>query len=185
MRLFLDNDTDVILDFDYEKIALAVADAVLNKLDCGLDTQAELLITDNDGIHDINRQMRGIDRPTDVLSFPNLEFDEAGSFTLQGDPADYMDPETGLVMLGSIVVSIDKVLSQAEEYGHTALREYAFLIAHSMLHLCGYDHMTDAEAHRMELLQEEILKGLGITRNMAANTANGVSPDVTAVNIKD
>ena len=79
--------------------------------------------------------------------------------------ADYFDPDTGELILGDIMISVDKVYAQAEEYGHTPRREYAFLIAHSMLHLLGYDHMEPDEAAVMEQKQEEILNRLGITRN--------------------
>ena len=79
---------------------------------------------------------------------------------------DYFDPESGELCLGDIVISVDKVYAQAEEYGHTPRREYAFLIAHSMLHLLGYDHMEPDEAAVMEQKQEEILNRLGITRNV-------------------
>ena len=77
---------------------------------------------------------------------------------------DYFDPETGELCLGDIVISIDKVYEQAQEYGHAPLREFAFLVAHSMLHLLGYDHMEPDEAEVMEAKQEEILTKLGITR---------------------
>lgn len=165
MRLFLDNDTDVIMDFDYEDIAAKVIDEALKLLKCPFDVEVNVLLTDNESIKEYNRDNRGIDSPTDVLSFPGLEFVNPGEFTLQGSEADYTDPETGLIMLGDIIISLDRVISQAEEYGHSRLREYAFLIAHSMLHLSGFDHMTPEEAADMELRQEDILKSLNITRD--------------------
>ena len=165
MRLFLDNDTDVIMDFDYEKIAKDVINASLKALDCPFEVQVNLLLTDNETIRTYNRDSRDIDRATDVLSFPGLEFDEPGVFELNGDEADYIDPETGLVVLGDIIISLDKVSEQAAEYGHSKLREYAFLIAHSMLHLSGFDHMTSEDAADMEARQESILEGLHISRD--------------------
>ena len=99
----------------------------------------------------MNLEHRGIDRATDVLSFPMLEFDHPGDFSIiDEETADVFDPESGELMLGDIVISVDKVLEQAQEYGHSPKREYAFLIAHSMLHLCGYDHMDDEERKVME-----------------------------------
>ncbi len=164
MKLFLDNDTDVIMDFDYEMTARLVIEAVLNEEKCPYDVEVNLLLTDDLGIRQFNKDMRGIDKATDVLSFPNLEFDKEGEYILPESESDYLDPETGLVILGDIVISLDRVQSQAMEYGHSTLREYAFLIAHSMLHLSGYDHMTEDEALIMENKQEAVLTGLGIIR---------------------
>ena len=126
-----------------------------------------MVLTDNDGIRELNRETRGIDRETDVLSFPNVDFTEAGLFEIDEDrEADYFDPDSGELILGDIMISVDKVSEQAESYGHSLKREFAFLVAHSMLHLCGYDHMEDSERQRMEKRQEEILTRLGITREM-------------------
>ena len=114
----------------------------------------------------MNRECRGIDRETDVLSFPNVDFEQEGVFDIDEDrEADYFDPDTGELMLGDILISVDKVMEQAQNYGHSVRREFAFLVAHSMLHLCGYDHMEEAEAKVMERKQDEILAGLGITRD--------------------
>jgi probable rRNA maturation factor len=114
----------------------------------------------------MNREHRGIDRPTDVLSFPNVDYESPADFSnIEDREEDYFDPESGELCLGDIVISIDKVFEQAKEYGHSPMREYAFLIAHSMLHLLGYDHMEPSEAAVMEAKQEEILTRLGITRN--------------------
>lgn len=164
MILFFDNDTDTVFDFDCEEVAKKVISAVLTSEKCPFDTEVNLLITDNEGIREYNKSMRDIDSATDVLSFPGLDFFTPGSYELNGQEADHIDPETGLVILGDIIISADRVLSQSEEYGHSALREFAFLVAHSMLHLSGYDHMNEDEAALMEKKQEDILKGLGINR---------------------
>ena len=118
----------------------------------------------NDEIHEMNRDFREIDRATDVLSFPMLEYEKPGDFSHFESSQDCFDPETGELLLGDIVISKEKVLAQAEEYGHSAKREYAFLIAHSVLHLSGYDHMEDDERIEMENLQREILNKLNILR---------------------
>jgi probable rRNA maturation factor len=100
-----------------------------------------------------------------VLSFPNLDFEREGEFLIDEDnEADCFDPDSGELILGDIMISVDRVKEQAESYGHSTKREFAFLVAHSMLHLCGYDHMEEGEAAVMEKKQEDILTGLGITR---------------------
>lgn len=94
-----------------------------------------------------------------------VNYETPGDFSfLEEDSEDCFDPDSGELLLGDIVISADKVAAQAEEYGHSRRREYAFLIAHSMLHLMGYDHMTPEDAAEMERLQEEILQQLGISR---------------------
>ena len=124
-----------------------------------------VLVTDDAGIRAINRAMRNIDRETDVLSFPMTDYVTEGDFAfLEEEGADCFHPETGELLLGDIVISGDKVLQQAESYGHSPLREYAFLIVHSLLHLVGYDHMEEQEAKRMEKKQADVLESMGITR---------------------
>ena len=98
-------------------------------------------------------------------SFPMADYDSPSDFDRLEDMAsDYFNPETGELLLGDIVISVDKVKEQAEKYGHSETRELAFLVAHSMLHLCGYDHMVDEERLVMEKKQEEILKRGGYER---------------------
>lgn len=125
-----------------------------------------VVLTDNEGIREMNRECRKIDRETDVLSFPNVDFEREGVFEIDEDrEADYFDPDSGELILGDIMISVDKVKEQAENYGHSLRREFAFLVAHSMLHLCGYDHMEEEEAKVMEAKQRDVLEGLGITRD--------------------
>lgn len=165
MTFYVENETEVTFPFDVEEIVRLVAETVLETEDCPYETQVNVLLTDNEGIHEFNKEYRGIDRETDVLSFPNLDFEAAGEFDIDEErEADYFDPDSGELILGDIIVSVDKVQEQAESYGHSTKREFAFLVAHSMLHLCGYDHMEEAEAKEMEAKQEEILTALGITR---------------------
>ena len=166
MQLYLENETDISFDFDTEEIAKKVIEKVLEVEKCPFNTEVNLLITDNEGIREYNASMRDIDKPTDVLSFPGLFFEEPSVFFIpEEEMVDYTNPENGLIVLGDIIISVDKVLSQAEEYGHSKKREFAFLVAHSMYHLCGYDHMTPDEAAVMEKKQEEILQLLQITRD--------------------
>ena len=125
----------------------------------------DYLLTDDETIHQINKEQRDIDRATDVLSFPMTDYVTEGDFAfLEEEGADCFHPETGELLLGDIVISGDKVLQQAESYGHSPLREYAFLIVHSLLHLVGYDHMEEQEAKRMEKKQADVLESMGITR---------------------
>ena len=165
MTYYVENETEVTFPFDVEEIVKMVSDKVLDVEDCPYETQINVLLTDNEGIHEFNKEYRGIDRETDVLSFPNLDFEEPGQFVIEEErEADYFDPDTGELILGDIIISVDKVMEQAESYGHSTKREFAFLVAHSMLHLCGYDHMEADEAKVMEAKQEEVLNELGITR---------------------
>ena len=140
-------------------------EASLEYVQCPYEAEVSLLITHDEEIREMNREHRGIDRATDVLSFPMLEFERPGDFTgIDEEMSDVFDPESGELMLGDIVISADKVIAQAEEYGHSPKREYAFLIAHSMLHLCGYDHMEDDERKVMEQKQREIMEKINILR---------------------
>lgn len=109
-------------------------------------------------------EFRGIDRPTDVLSFPMIEYPAPGEFGFLEDREDCFDPESGELSLGDIVISKDRVTAQAQEYGHSVLREYAFLIVHSVLHLTGYDHIEDPQRQEMESVQREIMQRLDILR---------------------
>ena len=165
MTVFIETECDFNFDFDYEKVAKDVINTAMDHLKFPFEAEVSITITDNDGIHAINKEFRGIDAPTDVLSFPMIEYENPGEFDHIEANDDLFNPETGEVILGDIVLCVPRILSQAEEYGHSVLREYAFLIAHSMLHLFGFDHMTEVEAAVMEEKQREILDILNISRN--------------------
>ena len=174
MTSYVENETEITFTFAEKEILDKVADAVLLKEGCPYEAQVNLLITDNEGIRTYNASYRQIDRATDVLSFPNLDFETPADFShLEEHEADYFDPESGELLLGDIILSADKVKEQAESYGHSELREFAFLIAHSMLHLCGYDHMEPEEAKVMEAKQEEVLAGLNITQKKREEVGRG------------
>ncbi len=165
MTSYVENETEAVFEFDIHKIADSVIERVLETEGCPYEVQVNLLITDNAGIQTYNAEFRGIDKETDVLSFPNVEYEMPGDFScVEEQAADCFDPESGELILGDIIISVDRVKEQALSYGHSEKREFAFLVAHSMLHLCGYDHMEDKEAKEMERKQEEILVFLGITR---------------------
>ena len=165
MSFYLEEEIEVSLSFDYEKVAEDVIEFCLDYAKFPYEAEVNLTLTDNEGIHRINKEFRDMDKPTDVLSFPMLSYETAGDFSfLENEDSNDFNPDTGEAMLGDIVISIDKVKEQADNYGHSELREFAFLIAHSMLHLFGYDHMTPEEAKVMEQKQEEILTAQNILR---------------------
>lgn len=165
MTFEIEKEVEIPFDFDYEQL---ICDVILKALDyekCPYEAEVNVILTGNEEIHQINREHRQIDRPTDVLSFPMVDYDMPADFShVEELEQVYFNPETGELMLGDIIISVDKVLEQAECYGHSNERELAFLIAHSMLHLMGYDHMEEEERIEMERRQEEILEQLGIRR---------------------
>ena len=166
MHFFIENETLFSFDFNIEKLVEAVVLEVLDSEGCPYESQVNVLITDNEGIRGFNKEYRNIDKETDVLSFPNLDFETPGFQEIDEEQeADYFDPETGELILGDIIISAEKVMEQAENYGHSPRREFAFLVAHSMLHLSGYDHMEPEEAKVMEGKQEAVLQKLKITRD--------------------
>ena len=165
MTILVENEVNRELDFDYEEVIEAVINKTLETENCPYETEVNVLLTGNGEIHTANKEFRGIDRPTDVLSFPMVDYEQPSDFSsVEKNPESYLNPETDELLLGDIMISVDKVYEQANEYGHSRKREFAFLIAHSMLHLLGYDHIDEAERKVMEVKQEAILDALGITR---------------------
>ena len=162
MTLYFEEEGELTLDIECEEIAKKVIEAALDYVGCPYEAEVNLMLTMNQQIHETNLEFRGIDRPTDVLSFPMLDYEIPGEFAFLEERPDCFDPETGELALGDIMISKEKVVEQAEEYGHSILREYAFLIAHSMLHLTGYDHMEEGERMVMEQKQKEIMERLNI-----------------------
>ncbi len=167
MNVFFESEVDLtdIFDFDiYEEIKRTIKETV-DYLNCPYETEVNVLFTTNSEIQKLNSENRGIDKPTDVLSFPMIEWDTPCDFNFsEEDEITLCNPDTGELMLGDIVVSVDKAIEQSKEYGHSLKREVLFLIAHSMLHLFGFDHMDDSEREKMENMQREILNNIGITR---------------------
>lgn len=164
MTLLVEEETEVTFPFDYRDLAEKVVNAALDHESFPFEVEVSLTFMDKEGIHETNREFRQIDRPTDVLSFPMIEYPAPGDFSQLEQMDDITNPETDEVVLGDIVLCVPKIYEQAEEYGHSVLREYAFLIAHSMLHLMGYDHMIESEREDMEQRQREILDKLQIYR---------------------
>lgn len=167
MTFYVENEKEYKFPFSIENLFELVAMTVLDEEKCPYEASVNLVITDNEGIREYNRNFREIDRETDVLSFPGVDYDAPSDFSrVEADVSDYFDPETGELVLGDMIISYEKAKEQAEQFGHSFRREIAFLIAHSMLHLCGYDHMTPDDAVLMEEKQEFILEKLGITRDI-------------------
>lgn len=134
--------------------------AALEYMDFPLKSEVSVMFTDDEEIHELNRLHRGVDRPTDVLSFPLFDYDENGDII--EDDLDF-NPN-GEMILGDIVISLETASRQAQEYGHSFEREIGFLTVHSMLHLFGYDHMTPEDEEEMFGYQREILERMGLER---------------------
>ena len=167
MTIEIEKEVEVPFDFDWEEVIKKVIMAAMDYEKCPYEAEVSVVMTDEEGIHQINKEFRQIDRSTDVLSFPMLSYDTPGDFSpLEEDEMEMecFNPETGELILGDIVLCVEKVLEQAKSYNHSVKRELAFLTAHSMFHLFGYDHMQDDERMVMEQRQRELLEQLGINR---------------------
>lgn len=165
MTVLFEDEYEKPLPFQAEELGNRVIAHCLDYENCPYEAEINLILTTNEEIHSMNRTYRDIDRETDVLSFPMLEYQKPGDFSdVENSQADSFNPESGELMLGDIVISAEKMLEQAKDYGHLPEREFAFLVAHSMLHLMGYDHVEQEEAGIMEAKQKEILDQLGIKR---------------------
>ena len=138
--------------------------AVLEQEGITVPCEINVLVTNDQGIHEINRTSRNIDRPTDVLSFPMFQL-EAGN--PPEDWEEYLDPETGLCPLGDMCISLERATAQAQEFGHSVKREVGYLTIHSMLHLLGYDHLDEGPQKRQMRAREEAI----------ASTIPGMSRD--------
>lgn len=162
-EIIIENEQEKVeISNDIEKTIEAVIEYTLKYEECDFDAEVSVTIVDNDSIREINHDTRNIDAPTDVLSFPMLYFDENGDII----DSDF-DMDGDNLILGDIVISAERALEQAKEFGHSFRREIAFLTVHSMLHLLGYDHVEDPEGEKIMFgKQEEILNELGITREV-------------------
>ena len=172
MTICFENETDEKLDFDYETLLERVIRQAADQEKCPYEFEVNVTFTDNDSIREINREFRELDVPTDVLSFPMVDYPAPADFSVLEDDenaVEYFHPETGELILGDIVISVERARMQAEEYGHSLKREICFLTAHSMLHLFGYDHIDEVERKQMEDLQEQILNEKGYTRDYEEN----------------
>lgn len=159
-QIFFESDLEE--EFPYALLLDRVITAALEAEGVKTPCEVDVLITDDEGIHQINLEQRGIDRPTDVLSFPMFNYLPGCPPTDDSDA----DPGTGLTPLGDMVISLERAREQAKEYGHPVERELSYLAVHSVLHLLGYDHVDEGEQKaRMRQREEAILSDLGITRD--------------------
>lgn len=165
MTILIDYDEGIGQDAALERVIRQVIEAALDYEGCPYEAEVNVILTDDANIQEMNRDYRQIDKPTDVLSFPLISYETPADFSsVEEAQSDCLNPDSGELMLGDIVISTQRAAVQAEQYGHSYVREIAFLTAHSMLHLMGYDHMEEEERLVMEQRQEEILTRLGIVR---------------------
>ena len=158
---------EIIMEAEVD-VAQSVADQIRQVIAAALEAEKvelpceiNVLLTDDQGIHQVNLDMRDVDRPTDVLSFPMFELEPG----VPPEGEDYLDPATGLCPLGDMCISLERAEEQAKEFGHSVEREICYLTVHSVLHLLGYDHLDEGPMKaQMREREEAILAGLGITR---------------------
>lgn len=144
----------------YEPALRRVIEAALSAEEVEVPCIVEVVLTGDEEIHQTNLEMRGVDRPTDVLSFPMFELRPG-----EKPQADWADPDTDKVFLGDMMISLERAEAQAEEYGHSLEREICYLAVHSVLHLLGYDHLDEGPMKaQMRAREEAILENLGIKR---------------------
>lgn len=148
----------------YEKVQQVIAKCVeMEKVP--YEVEVSLTVVGLEEIHSINKDYREVDRPTDVLSFPQIEPEAVGKMNWEDiDESECINFDTNQLMLGDIILCDEKAKEQAESYGHSLEREVCFLVSHSMFHLLGYDHMTEADEKVMFTKQEEVLELLKILR---------------------
>lgn len=164
MTILIDYETDRELGIDYASLANLVVEKILDMEGCPYDVSVNLVLTDDEEIKRVNSEFRSVYSATDVLSFPMIPFEIPGDYSLVEEEDSFFDLDTGELLLGDIMISVERVFAQAQEYGHSVKREFCFLVAHSMLHLLGYDHMVPEEANVMEEKQRTALEELDIRR---------------------
>lgn len=152
---------DVPISRRYQDLAEITLNQTLDYLKFDYEVDVSFTTTNNAVIQEINQEYRAINKATDVLSFPLIDWPSPCDYDyLEEGISLYMNPDNNHILLGDIVLSMDKVKDQAEAYGHSEEREYVFLILHSLLHLFGYDHMTEDDEKEMIRLQKEILQNI-------------------------
>lgn len=166
MTLYLEDETGFFDQYPelYNKVE-RVIERCLEEEKVPYEVEVSLTMVDLKGIHEINKTHRNIDRPTDVLSFPQIDPEEIGYINWdQLDFSSCVNYDTEELMLGDIILCDEKAREQAQQYEHSLEREICFLVAHSMFHLLGYDHMTPEDEKKMVSKQESVLQYLSILR---------------------
>lgn len=165
MTLYFEDEARLSFEFDMEKQLEKVISFVKDYVKCPYDVEVSVTMVDKSTIQNVNSEFRKIENPTDVLSFPMMEYDKPAAFS---GPAFQnslsLSPDTGELVLGDIVLCSEVIKEQAREYGHSEIREFSFLVVHSMLHLFGYDHILEKDRMEMEEEQRKIMNILGIQR---------------------
>ncbi|WP_193774692.1 rRNA maturation RNase YbeY [Vallitalea guaymasensis] len=165
LSIIINNDTEQNFSKEYADIINKVIAVSLDQEKCPYEIEVSVTITNNEEIRKINREHRDMDKPTDVLSFPLIDFTKPSEFEdIDEDNDEWFDLDTGELMLGDIIISLERAYEQAKEYGHSIEREIGFLTAHSMLHLMGYDHIINEEEQVMNAKQQQILNEVGLKR---------------------
>lgn len=165
MTIYFEDEARISFDFDLEKQLELVISFVRDYVKCPYDVEVSVTMVDKAVIQEINGEFRDIERETDVLSFPMMEYDKPIHFDGEAFQASLsLIPDTGEIMLGDIMLCSEVIKEQAREYGHSELREFSFLVVHSMLHLFGYDHILERDRMEMEEEQRKIMNMLGICR---------------------
>lgn len=161
--IYIEDLSEQVLAADITNAMLLAAEAALEQ-HCACKADVFISITGADEMQRLNNEARGVDSVTDVLSFPYVDFADGQTLESAAQTSHMLNPDTGRLMLGDIIICIQRAAEQAEEYNHTLLREMSFLTVHGLLHLLGYDHEDEAGAQQMFALQDEILSQCNITR---------------------
>jgi len=161
-----DRQSLISVEKDLEENIKEIIDYALKEEQVLIPYEVSLIFVDNEAIREINSDTRGIDRATDVLSFPMLDYDEKKVFKecYLEQEFSFIDLNQGNLVLGDIVLSLERAKEQSEEFGHSFIREVCYLVTHSILHLLGYDHMEDDDKVIMRAREEEILSKFNIER---------------------
>lgn len=165
MTIYVEDEGGYEFSFSVKEQLDRLVSYVTEYVACPYEPEISVTLVTKEEIHRLNKEFRQVDRPTDVLSFPMMEYDEPANFdgeTFQTSLTT--NPESGEMVLGDIVLCSQVVCEQAEEYGHSELREFSFLVVHSLLHLFGYDHIEEAERMVMEEKQKSIMEQMQILR---------------------
>lgn len=170
MTVYFEDEATLPFGFHLEEQAARIISAVRDYVHCPYDVEVSVTMVDKASIQGMNLEFRQMDKPTDVLSFPMAEYDKPGDFSGKAfQESKVLAPDTGELVLGDIVLCSDIIREQAAEYGHSELREFSFLVVHSMLHLFGYDHIQENDRLRMEKEQRAIMDTLGVHRTSGGN----------------